>query len=98
MLKPISIKMQKIIMFIPGINIFCLPIWLYNSFFYNKKHNTLLRSLYIIFSSTVPLMVLLIAVSYYFPATSDFLRKLNGYFMPLLLGYRLVKYQESLLN
>lgn len=96
-MKPISIKAQKIIMYIPGINIFCIVIWLYNSFFYDENQSTLKQSLLIIFTSAVPLAVLQTALGFYFPKIGEVLGVLNSYLIPLFIGYRLVKYQEKIM-
>jgi len=95
-MKPVSVKMQKTIMYLPGVNIFCMPIWIYNSFYFNKQASTNAKSLYIVFSSSVPLMFLQIIVEYHLPTIGRIIGYVNAYLIPLLIGYRLAKYQEEL--
>lgn len=97
-MKPVDIKIQKIIMYIPGINIFCLSIWFYNSFFFNKIKNTRIQSLIIVITSSVPLVILQMIVEFYLVDVGYYLGFLNSYLIPLLMGYRFVKLQEELLE
>ena len=78
-MKPVPIKLQKAILLIPGINILCLPIWFYNSFIYDKKNDTLFQTLIIIFSSSVPLVLLQMMFDYYFNSICSILGMINSY-------------------
>ena len=96
MIKPVSVKTQRILMYLPGANILCTPIWIYNSFYFNEHISTNLKSLFIVFSSSVPLMFLQVIVEYYWPMTGKVIGYVNAYLIPYLIGFRLAKYQEEL--
>lgn len=97
-MSPISIKIQKIVMLIPGINPVCLAIWLYNSFFIVTSYKTILRSISIVFTSSVPLAILQVIISYYLPLWGTVIGYINSYIIPLILGYRLIRLQEELMD
>ena len=83
-------------MYLPGVNILCMPIWIYNSFYFNKQASTNTKSLYIVFSSSVPLMLLQVIAEYYLPMVGRIIGYINAYLVPLLIGCRLAEYQHEL--
>lgn len=93
-MKPISTQIQKIIAIIPGVNILCLPIWLYNTHFFKSIPGIKWRSLWIIFSSGVPLTLAEVLIS----DLSKHVAIVIGYLTFLLIGWRLSKLQEAIEN
>ena len=95
-MKPVTIKVQKIIACIPGLNILCIPIWLYNSFYYERAQSTLFRSLTIILSSAALLTLLQMLGDFYLPNVGRLLGSINSYLIPAIIGFRLIKLQEKI--
>lgn len=95
-MKYVSIKMQRIIMWIPYANIANLFIWFFiNRRFYSKV-DTFPKTRQILLSTSLPLMVLQVLIFNYFPAAGQILAILNAYIIPLCMGYRFIKYQLEL--
>ncbi len=95
----ISIKVQKILMFIPFINVFGLFIWLYNFISNSKKPTVFAKSLLIIFASTIPLVIIQIILTKLFSNSAVFVSVLGyifTYLIPLSMDFFLIKYQRSL--
>lgn len=92
-MRPISLKIQKVIMFIPYVNILNLFFWLYNSVFYFKAKKTFARSLWILLSTLCPLMFFQLLVAEHFVSVGRIISYLNIYAIPLILSYRFIKYQ-----
>lgn len=97
-MKTIPTKIQRIIMLIPAVNILNLPIWFYNSFFFDKQTNTLPSTIMILCSSSIPFVALYLIVQNWIPQVTELVRYVCAYSVPLLIGYRLVRYQEKLLS
>ena len=96
-MQPVPKKAQKIIAFIPGLNLFCLPIFIYNSFFVKFTLKDYLRSwIYLVFPA-VFLRILCEIISYSFPTISVVLGYICTYLTLLVVGLRLIKYQEHYL-
>ena len=94
-MKPISLRILKILKYIPYVNILCLFLCLYNSFFFRKQNNYVLNTLWILFSTAFPYFVIakLFANS---GAGFDLVIGLIGvYFVPLIIAFRLLNLQES---
>lgn len=93
---PVSLKIQKILMIIPGLNMVCLPIGLYNICYYGRFRDARWKVLFIAFTSAVPLFLLDIFVSDVIPGMYDLSHFLIGYILPFLIAFRLIHYQEKL--
>lgn len=94
-MKPISKKKQRILAFIPWLNLFCLPIFIYNSFFVNFTFKDYLRGwIYLIFPAVfvVGLREIIVAV---FPVIGFEVGHICNYLVMLIVGLRLAKYQEQ---
>ena len=83
-------------MIIPGLNMLCLPIWLYNSYYYKKNRDTKWQTLFIVFTSAVPLFLLDVFISEVIPGMNGFSYFAIGYLLPFLISFRLIKYQEKI--
>lgn len=94
----VSIKTQKILMFIPYVNIINLFIWLYISTHQFKEKNTFLRSLWILFSTLGPLVFAQVTLSQFLPTLGTLMSYANIYMIPFVLGYRFIRYQETLVG
>ena len=98
MKKLISLRTQKIIMFIPVINIFIIAFWLYN---YMKTTNNIklfFKSLLKIWGVAIAFLIVSSALLEIFSQTKflDYIRNfIMLYLLPFTLGYVLIKYQEK---
>ena len=96
-MKKVPISFQKMIMWIPGINVLNVPIWFYNSFFWDKHTKTIYKTMYIIMSTSLPVVVFDVLIRNFGINVLDGIRSiLISYFFPFILGLRLVRYQEQL--
>ena len=93
-MKPIPIKAQRIIAFIPGLNLLCLPIFIYNSFFTKFTLKDYLWSWVFLLFPAVFLGILREIVVTLFPATGVIVSHAFNYIILLLAGHRLVEFQE----
>ena len=94
----IPLKVQRIIMFIPYVNVLNLFIWLNNSRMLNAPRNGVPRMLRIMFSCAIPFSCIQVFTSLYFPEYSDWVSTACVYLLPLLIGRGLIKYQNQLLS
>ena len=98
MKKLIPLRVQKVIMFIPFINIFIIAFWLYN---YMKTTNNIklfFKSLLKIWGVAIAYLIVSSALSEIFSQTKflDYIRNfIMLYLLPFTLGYVLIKYQEK---
>lgn len=91
----VSIEKQKIIMFIPFINI-CTPLlWLNNCHYWSYSNSTRIKGFF--YSALYAVVVVLVtsALSQIFPSLSDILGYLTMYLGPLAMGIGLVRVQEK---
>ena len=93
-MKPVSKKMQKIIAFIPGLNIFSLPIFIYNTFRVKFTLKDYLRSWKYLVFPAVLLVILREVVICCFPTISVICGHICTYLILLVVGLRLIKFQE----
>ena len=94
---PVSTKVQRILAFIPGLNLFCLPIFIYNLLLARITLKDYLRSLIYYAFPAVFLEVLREIISCCFPAISVIVGYICTYLASLIVGLRLVKFQERYL-
>ena len=98
MKKLIPLRVQKVIMFIPFINIFIIAFWLYN---YMKTTNNIklfFKSLLKIWGVAIAYLIVSSALLEIFSQTKflDYIRNfIMLYLLPFTLGYVLIKYQEK---
>ena len=97
-MKIVSIKMQRILMFIPYLNILNLFIWVYNCRCANISAAVFGRSLLLIFAHAFPFAALHILLANLFPELSGKFAFLFMYGMALSISYGLIKYQEKILK
>lgn len=95
-MKPVSLKTQEIIKYIPGINTFILGIWLYNSIVMKIPNQTVWKSYPIIFGTAIPLGIILIILADLFPAAAAILGLIFNYLTGLLLSHGLIRFQKKL--
>lgn len=96
-MKPVTVKFQKKILFIPVINSIFPFVFFYNfQFFYKEASSP--RLFWIFFSSTLPLIIFQLIISGLLsnPTVDLILDYVIAYTMSLLLGYRSVSLQEKL--
>ncbi len=92
----VSLKKQKILMFIPFANAFILFVWLYNYSKTQRDTSVFLRSVLIIFTATVPLAILQIILERAFPNIRTVLGYIMAYLIPLSMAFCLIRFQERL--
>ena len=95
-MKPISTKIQEKIMFIPYLNYANIPILLYNSIFFLKSVHTSLKSLWIFFSTCLPLIIAQQCFFVILPTVGVVIFYVNAYIIPVILGYRFIRLQKNL--
>ena len=94
-MKPISLDTQKKIVFIPYANIAVPFIWVFNCVAQTRTVTVFLRTFFIVFSTVIPLFIFQVYLSGY--PKMDFIRVLiTGYLIPVVIGVRLIRYQDSL--
>lgn len=93
-MKPISIGMQRIIALIPGLNLLCLPIFLYNSLVAKFSFKDYLRSWVFYLFPAVLLAVLCELIVPFLPTAGVLVGHAFNYVICLLVGYRLAAFQE----
>lgn len=94
-MKPLSLKMLKRISFVPGLNLLCLPAFIYNSFFVKFTFKDYLRSWKYLVFPAVFLVILHAIVVKCFPTTSIIYGYIHTYLLLTVVGLRLTKYQEN---
>ena len=93
-MKPISNRSQIIIAFLPLLNLFCLPLFIYNSFLAKFTLKDYLRSwVYLIFPA-VFVVILREVIIFFFFLINDVFKNVCTYLILLIVGLRLAKYQE----
>lgn len=93
-MKPISNRTQIIIAFLPLLNLFCLPLFIYNSFFVNFTLKDYLRSwVYLVFPA-VFVVILREVIICCIPSINVVFKEVCTYLILLIVGLRLAKYQE----
>ena len=93
-MKPISIKMQKSIALIPGLNLLCLPIFIYNSLVAKFTLKDYLRSWIFYLFPAVLLGILRELAVPLLPTAGVLAGHIFNYVICLLVGYRLAAFQE----
>lgn len=93
-MKLIPIKTQRIIALIPGFNLLCLPIFIYNSFIARINLKDYLRSWLFYLFPAVFLGILRELVVPLFPTTGVVVGHMFNYIIALCVGYRLASFQE----
>lgn len=101
MKKCISVHTQKIIKYIPFLNCLILFIWLFNCNRMKIDYMVFLKSLLLIFATSIPLAILQIILSKMlieFLAVQHVLNGIFIYLIPFVVGSALIKYQEKLIE
>lgn len=92
----VSIKTQKILMFIPFVNALIWFIWLYNCIKMKVSTAAFMKSLLRMFAVIIPLAMVQLVLSKVFPDTSDILGYIMMYLAPLSMAFCLIRFQERL--
>ena len=66
------------------------------SFIAKRKVKTLPKTLWILFTTGFPVMVLNVLIMVYAPHLEAVMNVVCGYLVPLILSHRLIRYQEEL--
>lgn len=88
-------------MFLPFINFLILFVWLYNYSHTEKNSKIFMKSLFIIFCTCIPMIILQILFSKLLSRYTIVLNIVNAcaiYVIPLVLGYSLIKYQKKVIK
>ena len=99
MKKVIPIKIQKIISFIPLLNLFILFIWVYNSMVLKVKQKVFFKSLFVTCSTMIVFAIPFIIMSYVIGEDSSIYTiafYFSEYLIPLAIGWELIIFQEKL--
>ena len=98
MKKLISLRVQKIILFIPFVNLFIWFIWLINYSRIPSNLKLFFKAFFVAFAYALPFVILNILLSRLFTQSEiiEALRTIIGvYFTPLFMGVGLIKCQEK---
>ena len=99
MKKIISIKVQKIIMFVPIINApFLMFAWLYNYIRTQTEYRVFAKSLIVIFVAAIPLGIMNMIVCralIQFETIQNIVNGIMQYLIGVSLGFSLIKYQKK---
>ena len=96
-MRPISIRTQKKLMYIPIVNLANMFIWLYNSIVLYKNINTTPRSFITLLLAVFPCYLI---DEYFVPRSPIFgtiVLTAYGYAVPVIISHCFIKYQEELL-
>ena len=93
-MKPVPKKAQRIVAFIPGLNLFCLPIFIYNRFFVKFTFKDYLWSLVYLVFPAIFVAILRKIIICSFPASSVGFGHICTYLILLIVGLRLITFQE----
>lgn len=95
----VSIKIQKIIMFIPILNFSLFFIWLYNYSRMRPNIMLFLKSLFVAFGCSLPIVIICILIDQLHNEILLYLTKfIMLYIIPLSIGLGLVRYQQKILE
>ena len=101
-MKPlVSIKLQRIFLFIPFVNALLLFIWLFFCLKYKIKQNEFLKVLFSLFGILFLFVIPLIFLNKLFGANNLIVQILSYstiYTLPFAIGCRLINYQKNLLE
>lgn len=95
-MKQIPLKTQRIIMFIPYLNILNLPFWLFNSINLDLPYRGVPQTFFIMLKCGLPLVLLQLLLYKIYAPAGNILGYINAYLAPLLIGHALIKLQEKL--
>lgn len=95
-MRPISIRIQKKLMYIPIVNLANIFIWLYNSIVLYKNINTTPRSFITLLLAVFPCYLINEHFVPYSPIFGTIVLAVYGYSVPVILGHCFIKYQEEL--
>ena len=91
----VSVETQKIIMFIPIINI-CMPLlWLNNCYYWSYSTKITLKGFFYSALCAVAVILVMLALSWVFPSIFNVLSYLTMYLGPRAMGIGLVRFQDK---
>ena len=96
----IPIKIQYIFMCIPFFNCMVLFMWLFNYSRLATKGTVFAKSLFVIFASTIPIVIIQIILQNIFQNVSIIflLDKLMLYLIPFSMAFNLIRFQKKVLK
>ncbi len=99
MISYIPIRYQRILSFVPILNVFELFVWMYNVSRLNLKASEFLKSFFILLIRGVPLGIFYILIGHFFGTESllyNIVFPVCVYAIPLSIGDGLIRYQKKL--
>ena len=99
MRKIISTKTQRILSFIPFLNIFVILIWLHNYRIAIQNMRVFFKALFILWITAFPLVILGMLLGKILVAYANIVCVIDWlviYLVPLFMAHRLIKFQEGL--
>lgn len=98
-MNPVSVKTQRLIMYIPLVNVVNMFICIYNHYAVPNKKKNNLRSVGYLLSYSIPAAIgyslLYRLVANRIPAMEPLLYALGIYLVPLIMSFGLIKFQEK---
>ena len=94
-MKKVSIRTQKILMFIPYANIFNQFIWVYNCLVSEYPVHTGLKSLYIWLVYGLPIAIIHSVLDALFPEISHIATFLTMYLYGVLVSFGIIRFQQK---
>lgn len=91
-MKPVSIRIQIILALIPFFNMFNILVWWYNCWVVTGKKMHFAGEMMGIGGACV-IIISYAILSSIFPGADYWLRYLNGYLFPMVMGFGYIKYQ-----
>ena len=95
--KFVTLRTQKIILFIPVVNAFLSAIWLYNFLLSKEKLRVMLKSFFLIIPTVIVTGMLCALLAGALPEGSILPMAAMMYGMPFVLGMVLIWYQKKVL-
>ena len=92
----VSLEKQRIIMFIPYVNLFSLLIWLNNCYYWCYSVKTSLKGALYAFLHFLPVVTLQFIFIQLFPNLINIFGYLAMYLAPLAMSFGLIRFQEKL--
>lgn len=91
----VTLEKQKIIMFLPFVNLFGLLIWVNNCFFRPHSAKTTFKGGLWAVGHFLPVITLQFVLERFFPELSSIFGYVSMYLAPLAMDLGLIRYQEK---
>lgn len=96
--RTISLRVQRIISFIPFVNASVLFMWLYNYRSAVNDSKVFAKSLLVIFATTLPLALLQMMFQQLLESQGNMINLLAVYLIPLSMASGLIHFQKNILK